>query len=245
MLCSEASIVKRGWDGYQAVTLYCRSWSCPICAPRRKNQLIALAKSGNPDTFITLTVNPDHGSSPEERARELADAWRRIVRMVKAKYGYAEIPYFCVFEATKKGEPHLHILARVKWISQKWLSKQMARLMGAPVVDIRRVRNKSKLAFYLAKYMGKDPHRFATCKRYWQTRGWEVEKYEPREPRGVWPDKWKIEDRALDALEAEWRGKGMAVTRADGYLIAYVTGPPLTWDHAYDIYTMYLRGVSP
>lgn len=241
MLCSEASIVNRGRDGYQAVTLRCRSWGCELCAPDRKKQLVALAKSGNPDTFVTLTVNPAFGTSPEDRARRLADAWRRIVRMVKKKYGYTELPYFAVFEATKKGEPHLHILARVKWISQKWLSEKMAELMEAPVVDIRRVRDKSKLAYYISKYMGKDPHRFSSCKRYWQTRGWEVEKYEPAPPRGWWAEKWSIETETIQALEDRWAARGMEVERRRHHLLAYHTGPPLAIEDAQWLAYLYQR----
>ena len=168
------SMVNRGWDGVRAVSLRCRSWGCPNCHDDRTKQLIALALSGAPTTFITLTVNPAWGASKADRARRLVDSWRTIVKLVKKRYGYSTLPYFCVFEATKAGEPHLHILARVKYIDQKWLSKQMKLLMNAPIVDIRRVKNKNKLAFYVSKYCGKEPHRFATCKRYWTTRDWEV-----------------------------------------------------------------------
>lgn len=226
MLCSEASLVNSGWDGYQAVSLRCRSWGCPICNEARKKQVVALAKSGNPNTFITLTVNPAYGATPYERARRLADAWRTIVRLVKAKYGYAELPYFCVFEATKNGEPHLHILCRVKWISQKWLSEQMRELMMAPVVDIRRVRDKSKLTYYISKYMGKDPHRFKTCKRYWTTRDWEQTKFEPEPPPGRWHSAWRIERTPLAELAEDYRSRGYEVTETRNRVLAFKQGPP-------------------
>lgn len=226
MLCSEACIVNRGWDGIQAVSLRCRAWTCPICQDARKKQLVALAKSGNPDTFITLTVNPQFGSSPYDRARRLAEAWRVIVRLVKAKYGYKKLPYFCVFEATKNGEPHLHILCRVKWISQKWLSVQMATLMLAPIVDIRRVRNKSKLAHYISKYCGKDPHRFKTCKRYWTTRDYEQSTFEPERPEGRWHTAWTVVRTPLDRLADEWRAEGLDVETSRHRIVARWRGPP-------------------
>lgn len=226
MYCGEASVVKAGLDGFRAVSVRCRSWKCPDCAKRRKSQLIALAKSGKPDTFITLTVNPAWGHSPEYRAHKLVDAWRTIIKRVKKQYGYKTIPYFCVFEATKKGEPHLHILCRVKWISQKWLSAQMKSLMGAPIVDIRRVRDKSKLAYYISKYMGKDPHRFETCKRYWTTRDWELEKYEPQEPPGRWGCPWKMKRTPLAELAAAWAADGYEMTVSKNHVLAYAQGPP-------------------
>ncbi len=219
-------MVNAGWDGLQAVSLLCRSCGCPLCSESRRKQLVALAKSGDPNTFITLTVNPAFGSSPFDRAHRLADAWRVIVRLVKAKYGYTELPYFCVFEATLNGEPHLHILARVKWISQKWLSEQMKRLMLAPVVDIRRVKNKNKLAYYISKYCGKEPHRFQTCKRYWTTRDYELTRFEPEPQPGRWHRHWQLEKVHIGQLADDWRSQGYEVTDTRHRVLAWAQGPP-------------------
>jgi len=226
MLCSESSMVNQGWNGIQAVTLRCRSWKCPLCEESRRKQLVALARSGNPTTFITLTVNPEFGASQYDRARRLADAWRVIVRLAKTKYGYKSIPYMCVFEATKNGEPHLHILARVKWISQSWMSEQMDKLMKAPVVDIRTVTDKKKLAYYISKYCGKEPHRFETCKRYWSTRDWEVEKFVPEKPEGVWDHTWTLVRTPLGQLADEWRAQGREVQQSRHRLLCTWHGPP-------------------
>lgn len=235
MLCSEASMVKRGLDGIQAVSLRCRSWGCPLCEASRRKQLVALARSGDPTTFITLTVNPAYGSSPEDRARQLVEAWRTVLVLVREEYGYEKIPYFCVFEATKNGEPHLHVLARVGWIGQKWLSKQMALLMNAPVVDIRRVRNKKKLAYYISKYCGKEPHRFATCKRYWTTRSWELVKFQPAEAPGRWHYRWRLVRTPLSALAEDWRSQGYEVDETRHRVLAVAQGPPQDevsqWDY--------------
>lgn len=208
MLCGEASLVNLGIDEGRAVTLRCRAWTCELCQPDRHRQLIALAQSGRPSTFITLTVNPARGGTPAERARSLADAWRVVVKRAKKHYAYDEIPYFCVFEATKRGEPHLHILARVRWIDQKWLSAQMQDLIGAPIVDIRQVKSKKHIAFYIAKYVGKAPHHFGTCKRYWTTRNWEVNPYEPEPVKGHWSKVWEIRSTTLEEQESAWEVLG-------------------------------------
>lgn len=235
MLCSEASMVKQGLDGLQAVTLRCRSWGCPLCEASRRSQLVALAKSGDPTTFITLTVNPAEGSGPPERARRLVDAWRSVIKLVKHEYGYEAIPYFCVFEATKNGEPHLHVLARVGWIDQKWLSRQMKALTNSPIVDIRRVRNKKKLAYYIAKYCGKEPHRFATCKRYWTTQNWELVKFKPEPPPGRWHARWRLVRTPLGDLADEWRSQGYQVEQTRHRVLAVAQGPPddevAWWDY--------------
>jgi hypothetical protein len=164
--------------------------------------LIALAKSGKPTTFITLTVNPKTGFGPASRARALAEAWPRVVKRACKKYGYRSIPYLCVFEGTKRGEPHLHILCRVKWIDQRWLSAQMKALIGAPIVDIRQVKNQGQVAHYISKYIGKEPHRFDTCKRYWRTQSWELINYVPDPIEGDWSEGWTYYQWSCAPLEA-------------------------------------------
>ena len=226
MLCSEAVLVNLGLDEGRCVTLKCRSWSCEICQPDRKRQLMALAFRGKPNTFITLTVNPGYLHSPEARARALVDAWRNVARRAKRKYGYKTIPYLAVFEATKKGEPHLHILCRVKWIDQAWLSEQMRQEIDAPIVDIRRVRERSKLANYVAKYVGKDPHRFEGTKRYWRTLDWMVEQWEKEEQPGTWSNVWEIRSHDISYQEECWQILGWRTWRCRGMLYGTGNDPP-------------------
>jgi len=140
----------------------------------RAADLVKKARLGQPNTFMTLTVNPSRGFSPDDRARRLAKAWRKLRALACKKYGYKRIPFLAVFEKHKSGEPHLHILARVKWIDQDWLSRTMALLTGAPIVDIRRVRSRQAIAAYITKYVGKDPTRFKFSKRYWCSQDWDL-----------------------------------------------------------------------
>lgn len=226
MLCNEASLVNVGVKSFRAVSLRCRSWGCPLCQPERQRQLVALAASGKPTVFITLTCNPRVGHSPAARARALAKAWPVIVRRACKKYGYKNIPYFCVFEATKKGEPHLHILARVKWIDQRWLSNQMRELTGAPIVDIRKVRSVKEAASYISKYIGKAPHRFKTCKRYWRTRSWDQSTFEKEEDDKFWSNVWEIRDYPLSSIKACWEALGMAVSYQGSMMVGQLPEVP-------------------
>ena len=172
MLCSEYTLVKSKRSVVIATPLYCRSWGCDTCQPRRKRALKHDIMAGNPDTFITLTVNPNFGDSPLERRRALSDAWAVVVARIKRRYRLTALAYFVVVEATKSGEPHLHILLRAKWIDQAWLSRQMDAIMSSPIVDVRRIRSKLMAARYIAKYVGKQPGKFGTSKRYWQSRSY-------------------------------------------------------------------------
>lgn len=174
MLCTDLTFVKVVTNRIYAEPIRCRSWSCHYCNPRRKRQLIAKAASGRPDTFLTLTASPQTADTPLEAARILVTAWRKVRAEACRRYGYEMIPFIAVFEATKKGWPHLHVLIRCKWIDQAWLSERMMHHARAPIVDIRRVENQQAVARYLFKYIGKEPHKFGTCKRYWTSKTYEA-----------------------------------------------------------------------
>lgn len=173
MLCSEITLIKNEHDTITIEPLPCNRWSCDHCQPQRKKRLIAQAMCGTPTTFLTLTCNPTKERDPVSAAKHLVRCWREVRRAACRKYGYKSIPFFAVFEATKKGWPHLHILARVKWLDQRWLSLTMKRLNGAPIVDVRRVHSAKEIANYVGKYVGKAPQQFGTCKRYWSSMDWE------------------------------------------------------------------------
>jgi len=84
------------------------------------------------------------------------------------------VEFLAVVEAQENGNPHLHIITRGDYVPWRWLSWRMSALARAPVCDIRYVKDRRKLANYVAKYCGKNPQRFGTCKRYWQSRTWSL-----------------------------------------------------------------------
>lgn len=200
MYCGDTSLVNVDARVGTAVPLYCRRWSCADCAPVRRRQVKEQARAGRPTTFITLTAGPGAGESPAAAARTLVASWRRLRRELVEKKGLANPPFIAVFEATKKGRPHLHILTRLPWISQAWLSHRMAALARSPIVDIRQVRNQRQAAAYVAKYLAKDPTRFAGCKRYWCSRDWRLDPIEHETPIMDRANGWLRDKRSLEAL---------------------------------------------
>ena len=117
---------------------------------------------------------------PGPAAREMTKHWRAARRSIEAHYGGVKGEYLTVVEATKRGWPHLHVLTTRRWIDQRWLSELWERLTGAKIVDIRRVVNARMQASYVAKYLGKAPHRFLNCKRYYFTRGYLPKNDKPK-----------------------------------------------------------------
>ena len=154
-----------------------------------------MAADGAPDTFLTLTANPKCFESPDARAQALVKAWRTIRRRAQKKYGYDSIPFLAVFEATKRGEPHLHILLRVKWLDQEWLSAQLEELTGAKIVDIRRVKGRRQAAAYVTKYVGKSPGAFEGCKRYWKSQDYIIKDEADEETDDYDPSEWEVVKR--------------------------------------------------
>jgi len=163
------TIVKHKAGKITALRLRCKSSGCPDCSKIRRRKLIAETLSGKPDKFITLTVNPNWFDSPEDRAQRLVKAWRLVRRRYLALRPSHRLEFMAVFELTKKGEPHLHIVARGTFIPQKWLSEQMAREMGAPIVDVRAVKGGREVAKYVSKYVSKRNIKIGSLKRYWRS----------------------------------------------------------------------------
>lgn len=259
MFCQDWSAVKWANPYLIVKPLYCRSWQCGECAPKRKTQLIAQAHGGDPELFLTLTCRASEGDGPNHRAQLLSKQWKAVRRaaMTEAKRNLKvrahpagakldparteqikgrtarcvkltgkTLPFIAVFERHQSGEPHLHILVRAKWINQEWLSKQMMTRLNSPIVDVRAVTDKKRVAFYVSKYLGKDPHKFEGVKRYWTSPDWRLKKMKPASERigGLVP--WKIEQVPYHKYIHDCEGLGyLDVSWREG--IAYLTkGPP-------------------
>lgn len=225
MLCREMSLVASG-DGWGlAMPLKCRAWSCDFCAPERRAALVRFARSGEPNRFLTLTIRPDGKSTPAALARELARAWRLVVKRASRQLGIGKLEYLAVFERTKQGWPHLHILLRSGYLPQRWLSEQMRELVNSPIVWIEAITDTRKAAKYIAKYIGKDPHRFGKCKRYWSTRNYALDKEEDEDsPWGEQP--WQTSKQSRMTLFCLWHDLGMPAEYLPAHDVSYWGSPP-------------------
>lgn len=219
MLCTEGALRQDLPDRRRYITLYCRSWHCDVCAPRRKRQVIREALAGKPRTFVTLTSRRVPRKDADSAARELKRAWCIVRRSAQRRERREKHPYFAVFEKTKHGWPHLHILTRSRWIDQRWLSDEMERLIGAPVVHVRRIRGRRKAAYYVAKYLGKDPTAFQGCKRYWRTLDWHKLRSTPNENERVPSETWHVVPHSLHQLEHLFESNGWTWWREEDALV--------------------------
>lgn len=225
MLCTDLTLVNVQPDLVRVMPLKCRCWTCDLCQPMRKAQLVAQALNGQPNTFITLTSNPHVGKTPEFRARLLVKAWRKIRREACKKYGYKSLPFMAVFEATEAGEPHLHILAYVKWLDQSWLSARMRRHANAPIVDIRRIQDQGRAAHYVAKYVGKEPHHFKGTKRYWCSLDWNIPDLERDLDQPLY-SLWHIHHRSVEMCVKRCQAAGWSNATQEGDIWILTKPPP-------------------
>jgi len=176
---------------------------------------MAKAAAGEPNRFITLTVNPRVGDDPDDRLAKLANAWRNTAKRIKRQWPKKPFAYLAIVEATKAGEPHLHILWRGPFIPQRWLSETMGELLESPIVDIRQIRNQREVIRYVAKYVTKAPHHFGTCKRYWSSQNWELDSDRIDSQAARAPGPWAIERVNISTLLRDWSYEGYAM-RSDG-----------------------------
>jgi len=225
-ICREWSLVKSEPELRQVRCLYCRSWGCDVCQPKRKSQVIALALSGDPQRFITLTAKPDSIRDPIDQRGDLSHAWAVIVKRLKRKHPNLKIEYFVMTEATKAGQPHLHILFRGPWVPQRQLSAWMGELTNSPVVDIRVVKNGKDVANYVAKYIGKEPARFGTYKRYWTSEGYELDKSQKPVKDKTDPFPWRVDMRPRFDILDEWTHEHWVTRREGDDLVIGYRAPP-------------------
>lgn len=226
-ICREWSIVKQEPSERHARVLYCKSWSCEVCRPKRRSQLLAKCASGKPTRLITLTVNPQHGESPEQRLRMLARAWRVCVQRLRRRYGLSSIDYLAIVEKTKHGEPHLHILARCPYIPQSYLSGIMKELIDAPIVDIRAIKSQRNAILYVAKYVTKEPERIGTAKRYWSSVTYELDPTNKPDKNKDRDFPWFISHFRIEKLALDWTKYGWTVVEGDlDHFRALWTEPP-------------------
>lgn len=127
---------------------------------------------------------------PEPAGPAPEGGWPRGSRQRTARQVVAEpdgLQFLAVIERHKSGWPHLHILARARWIGQRWLSLQAADILKSPIVDIRLIQPGRYRYGYVAKYVGKDPARLGTTKRYWASRNYRLT---PPHQKPAFPKVW-------------------------------------------------------
>lgn len=128
--------------------------------------------------------------------------------------GLTSINYFRTTEATKRGWPHLHMVARCPYIPQEWLSWQMGKRLGSPVVDIRAIGDRFKRVAYIVNYITKDENRFGNSRRYSFSQKYKLPPKEPYIPIAPPGTRFFHEKKQLHQFLTLWHQQNHAIWRA-------------------------------
>src|SRR5690606_24598716 len=120
--------------------------------------------------------------------------------------------FIVVFEKHKSGWPHMHALIRAPFMPVKWLRAAWEEITGSWNVNICSLRSHDQAAAYAAKYIGKDLHAFAHCKRWWRSHDYDHpcpdDAQRERDRRG-----WNRWYASLPAITSALRALGAQVER--------------------------------
>jgi len=211
-LCSNSILERYTPEGQEAVSLFCRRWTCETCKKTRIQQLYAQITGGNPTIFLTLTSKPHQGETPNDAAISLVHAWTTLRRRIKTYMRWRNLPSLMIVAKTEAGWPHLHIYLRCKFIPQKWISEQMNNLIASPICWIEAIKDQGDAARYMTEYGAEQAHQFGTLKRYRASSDYDQRpKHEPPEKREPgW--NWQVVRDNIDHWCKSWRDVGWLVT---------------------------------
>lgn len=192
-LCTDRTVVNANPNEGRAHALKCKRWSCETCNPDCRRKVIGCAKEGHPNVFMTLTCVHGKYETPDAAARDMKRGLVLLRRKLERAHGIKKLPFIVVFEKHKDGFPHMHLLCRMPYVHWTKLRKYWEEITGAYQVDVRFIRKKTQVLFYVTKYIGKDLAAFQGCKRWWRSHNYSEGK-EEREPLFLFGDRLIIEN---------------------------------------------------
>jgi len=145
--CAKGTILGHNEDEGTLIVIpaACGRWDCPHCARRKALAHYARMVAGNPKRHIVLTVDPKRYASPEQALIAMKKALPKLAYAIrhscchhKEENGCKPIPfeYAAVWEATKKGWPHVHVASWGCFVRYATLRDIWLKLTHSPIVHI-------------------------------------------------------------------------------------------------------------
>lgn len=176
---------------------------------------------------MTLTCNPRRHPHIDDAFRRSSIAVNQLFKRIRRRWPSATVEYFLVWERTKAGWPHAHLLLRAPFIPQAWLSNVWSELTGAPIVDIRQVHTPGQVAAYIAKYLSKDPQAPQGMKRFRHSRKFFGPIIDHTGPHALEIRYWMVsKSTALDVARQLSRDGFSVASHPDGSFTAYTPSDP-------------------
>lgn len=144
------------------VGLPCERKSCPHCGPKLRKKYVGHyvnVFSELPSLrFVTLTVDPKTGLSPEDSTKFVKDRWeRRFIKRIKRKTE-GELKYVASVEKQKNGYAHLHAVISTT-VGESVLRQQWFESGGGVVMEAEKIpkgRSLARRVGYTMKYAFED-----------------------------------------------------------------------------------------
>lgn len=138
--------------------------------------------------------------------------------------------YFLVWERTKAGWPHAHILLAAGGVAKRWLSANWRELTGSYIIDLQPISSPEHAAHYLTKYLTKDPQVPAGFRRWRRSKGFFQTHLEPPIFKLPTKAKWQRQPNSTRLQALLWFNDGYAlVQKPDGVVEARAA--PDIWLH--------------
>ncbi len=144
----------------ELIGVWCKSWYCDICAPRRLRQArrhigLGLEEDAGAERpkFLTLTSRP--GEMPHVSTSLLTDRFANLRRHLQRSFRGVTIDYAGVPERTQAGALHHHVILRgVPYMPQAVWSRLAERFGFGRIVWITAVVGERGMTKYLTKSLG-------------------------------------------------------------------------------------------
>lgn len=197
------------------VPIRCRAWECPTCGRANKRKLLRRLRYAQPTLFITLTTSERTAPTPDEAYFKANAAFGMLIKRWRRKFEAEKVEYFLVWEKTKRGWPHAHVLLAAPKVSKHWLSHTWKELTGSYVVDLQTVSKVEHAASYLAKYLAKNPQVPPGQRRYRRSGKFFRTDLEPVVEKLPVVSKWERQPRSPITQALFWLRNGLAVKEDD------------------------------
>ena len=135
------------------IAVTCKRWGCSYCGRRKVSQIAHQVSKGRANRFLTLTTWTKAFETPAQAYEQTRRQVPKLFQRIRRKYGPAE--YFRVLEVTKAGWPHYHFVLRSNYLPHAQLSAWWAELAQSKIVDIRPIKKRANIYFYVVKYLAK------------------------------------------------------------------------------------------
>ena len=137
------------------------------------------------------------------------EAVSKLIKRWRRRFPNDPVEYFLVWERTKAGWPHAHVLLKAPPVPKRWLSQTWRELTGSYIVDLQKVSSAIHAAGYLTKYLAKDPQVPTGARRWRRSAAFFVKDENPRPsvlPPGT---RWHREPHDLQTVMLLWLRRGV------------------------------------